>query len=231
MKTLSAFFLVMAVGVLAAADLTTKSGDVYKDFSIIKVYRSGVVVSCAEGIVSVPLSDLPDDLREKYAPQVEEFRKKREKEDAARRKYAADTSALRRITLDMKEGVVCVQVLRSGVIAKCGAWENNFYIDGLNVSRLSDGSTISKNGKTLRLYCIGTFSYRAVNGAQTTIPRFTVNRSAALKYLEKNPDAQIIGMQKAYTGPTEGQLYRQMWQQDRVRQQNIRPQMRRQYRR
>ena len=122
------------------------------------------------------------------------------------------------MTLDLEGEVICVQVLKSGTIATHGAYENNFYIDDLDVSRLADGSFVPPNangmvhdwdaifnkgknnamkpGKVLRLYCIGTFRYRAVSGAQITIPYFTVNSKRAADYLQKHPDAGIVGMQR-----------------------------------
>ena len=249
MKRIFFSSLVFAAGVLMGADLTTKSGKVYKDYSVIGVTSRGVTVAYADGATSVPLSDLPDDLREKYSAEVAKKKATAKKQADARRISAG----LKNMTLDLEGEVICVQVLKSGAIATHGAYENNFYVDDLSVSRLADGSFIPPNangmvhdwdaifnqgksnamkpGKVLRLYCIGTFSYRAVSGARVTIPHFTVNYQRAVNYLQKNPDAGIVGMQRKADVPETGQdVRRRMRQENRIRQQNIRPQLNRQRR-
>ena len=259
MKRIFVSSLVFAAGMLIAADLTTKSGKVYENYRIVGVTDDGVSVSFRGGIAKIPMYDLPDDLREKYsakdiqAKYAAEEKKKRalaRQQSVARRRNAG----LKNMTLDLEGEVICVQVLKSGTIATHGAYENNFYIDDLDVSRLADGSFVPPNangmvhdwdaifnkgknnamkpGKVLRLYCIGTFRYRAVSGAQITIPYFTVNSKRAADYLQKHPDAGIVGMQrKPDVQETGSDVRRRLRQENRIRQQNIRPQLRQQYRR
>ena len=224
MKRFFAVFLALASMLLSGDDLSTASGKVYKDYRIIGVNARGVMISFSNGAATIPLSELPNDLREKYSAEVA-------KKQATAQKRAVEqqrSAGLKKMILDLEGHVTCVQVLEQGVIASHVEWDNNFRIDDLDTSGLTDDSAISRKGQTLRLYCIGTFSYRAVSGARTTIPYFTVSRPRALKYLEKHPDARVVGMRKAYRGPTAEDMYRKMRQENRIRQQHIRPQLNRQ---
>lgn len=81
MKSLFALSLVLVAVTLVGADLTTKSGEVYRDFSVLKVTYRGVVISSMDGLVEIPYTDLPDGFREKYVGELERIAK--QKEDAA----------------------------------------------------------------------------------------------------------------------------------------------------
>lgn len=70
MKPVSVLFFALTAAVLTAADLTTGSGTVYKNFSVTGVTRRGVSIEFADGAANVPLSELPDDLRKKYSASV-----------------------------------------------------------------------------------------------------------------------------------------------------------------
>ena len=230
MKTLLFSSLMLAALVLVGEDLTTKSGKVYKNYSISGVTRRGVNVEFADGIANVPLSELPDDLREKYAPEVEKKKVAAKKKADARKRAAG----LKKITLDLDGTVKCFNVTKTGLIATHDSYENAFFIDGLKISDYVDGSTIppnvnGKKGKVLRLYCIGTYSYRDTSGGKTTIPRFTVNTQKASKYLQQHPNSKIIGMQEKQPEVepvTSSDVLRSMRRENRMRQDHIRFQQR-----
>lgn len=60
---------ILTAEMLAGADLTTKSGKVYRDYSVTDVTQLGVTVIFADGAAAIPLPELPDDLREKYSTE------------------------------------------------------------------------------------------------------------------------------------------------------------------
>lgn len=85
MKRISQLILCIALtGIISeAADLITKSGQVYKNFEVVKVKEDGLQIFHDSGSTSIPFAELPDDLRKKYREEEKHFsslaRKEREK--------------------------------------------------------------------------------------------------------------------------------------------------------
>lgn len=212
MKILFAALSVLAAGVLVGADLTTKSGKVYNDYTITGVTSRGVSVEYAAGLATVPLSELPDDLREKYSAEVAEKKAVAQKKADARKR----TAALKRITLVLSGGIECVQILpnQNAVLAKSGFYEDTvFCIAFVDTSNIVDGSILKGNRIVIELwrnpvskdvsrekvyahvlYCIGQYQYTTVSGGTKTVPCFTLSQKRALAYLEKHPNAGLVGM-------------------------------------
>lgn len=73
MKRLSQLILCVALtGIISeAADLITKSGQVYKNFEVVKVKEDGLQIFHDSGSASIPFAELPDDLRGKYRQEEE----------------------------------------------------------------------------------------------------------------------------------------------------------------
>lgn len=231
---------------MSAADLTTASGDVYKDYNIINTNTSGGVISYSGGVVTIPLKELPKDLQEKYAPKVKMAQEKAKKKQEQKQLSAA----LARITLFLEGEVQCIQVLSNGVLANHGWYNNNFFITDLDTGNLVDGMVLphnstgmvndwdaifsgkygaKKKGTGVRIYCIGTKSYTAKFGNVKTIPLFTANRQVAIEYLRKHPDATVIGMQKNDLSSKESgfDIQRRMNYDNKLRNQEFRRQQRR----
>lgn len=61
-----------------AADLVTKSGQVYKNFEVVKVKEDGLQIFHDSGSASIPFAELPDDLRGKYSDKERKFRFEKE---------------------------------------------------------------------------------------------------------------------------------------------------------
>ena len=78
--------IISSGNIVSAADLVTTSGEIYKDAAITKATHRGVTVRYENGIVNVPLDELPPDLREKYRLQVEEAKAKWDSEAPLRKK-------------------------------------------------------------------------------------------------------------------------------------------------
>ena len=212
MKRIFFSSLVLAAGVLMGADLTTKSGKVYKDYSVIGATSRGVTVAYAEGAVSIPLADLPDALREKYSGEVAKKKAAAQKKADARKR----TAALKRITFVLSGQIECIQVLpkRNAFLANHGGYDTIFCITDVNTSNMVDGSILKGNRIATEfwrnpvsqqvtkrekewvhvLYCTGQYQYTTTSGASKTIPRFTLNKERALKYLEDHPNAGLVGI-------------------------------------
>ena len=76
-----------------AADLTTKSGVVYRDVKILKPNAKGLKILHKYGGKTIPYPDLPDELREKYRDEenrLKELAAKRKKEREEREKREAE---------------------------------------------------------------------------------------------------------------------------------------------
>ena len=218
MKPLFTLFLVFASAVLIGADLTTKSGEFYRDFSVIKVTHHGVMITSADGLVTIPLSDLPDDMRKKYAADVERLRKEYDKKALARRRHNAEKAALRRITLIVPGEIECIQVLpnENAILAQSPHYDNAcFRLSYIDTSSMADGNKFQGADTVLRidawswehekrlktdkckahiLYCIGQYQYTTTSGGTRTIPNFTLSRSRAWTYLRNNPNAGLVGI-------------------------------------
>jgi len=93
MKTLFMIFFLFVVS-LYAGDLTTKSGNIYKNYDIHKVASYGLEIFHDEGITTVPFADLPDDIRTQYAElekkiiEQEKKRLEKQKKDFALQKIS-----------------------------------------------------------------------------------------------------------------------------------------------
>ena len=70
MKKIHFLFLFLMTLGMFGDDLTTISGKEYKNYSVKGVSEKGIMVSHSSGVATVPLSDLPDDLRKKYTEEV-----------------------------------------------------------------------------------------------------------------------------------------------------------------
>ena len=101
MKKLFLLLCLAGTVMLIGEDLTTKSGKVYKEYSVVGVSPQSVTVAFVEGTANIPLSDLPDDLRKKYsveaAKRQEALRKQADAAlDRRRGKNAEPVAALRK---------------------------------------------------------------------------------------------------------------------------------------
>lgn len=88
--------------IAGAADLTTKSGNVYKNYDVDRATPYGVAIFHDGGSATVPYADLPDELRKKYSEEEkqadEKLRKMQETRELAI-KIAKMKKAERRIAL------------------------------------------------------------------------------------------------------------------------------------
>lgn len=247
MKTSVLLSVAFASAVVIGADLTTKSGTVYKDYSIIEVTHRGVTVEHADGLANVPLDELPEDMKSTYAPQVETAKQKHaikkaewDKREKARRERKKIETALKKISLEVL-WIKCSQVLKGrGVHAQCQGYTNDIFLDGLDTSSLVDGvripqtTDIKYNGKTCRgnrIYFIGSYSYSSAGGAVNTIPHFTFDKDKALAYVKVHPKAKIVGMEKDRSFEIDMQNFE--WEhrrrEEQMRQRNVRTMQRQLY--
>lgn len=87
MKRFCLFFCLMVFLCSGRADdLVLKSGKIYKNFRFYKVDASGLAVTHEYGAATIPFSDLPDSLREKYSEQEKKFEAEKQARAEARRK-------------------------------------------------------------------------------------------------------------------------------------------------
>lgn len=107
-------------------DLLTASGTVYKKFRIVRATERGVTVSHENGVANVPLEELPQDLMEKYKPQVDaaksQFEAERKKEEAERKAAAEKREAERKAAAEKRE-----MMLKSRP-SKIDAWVTTQYL-------------------------------------------------------------------------------------------------------
>lgn len=213
MKTLFFSSLMLVAFVLVGEDLITKSGKVYKNYSITGVTHRGVTVEFPDGIANVPLSELPEDLREKYASKVAKKKTSAKKKADARKRAAG----LKRITFVLSGDVECIQVIpkKNAILANHGGYTTYFCITHIDTSKIVDGNILKgnriatvlwrnsvlleitkKKEKVHVLYCIGQFQYKTALGSSKTIPLFTIDKSQALEYLEKHPNADLVGISR-----------------------------------
>ena len=86
MRKLPLLILALLYGKVIGADLTTVSGQKYENYSVNRVYENGITIFHASGAANIPLSELPDDLRQKYSSEIEriqaESRQKQKQADA-----------------------------------------------------------------------------------------------------------------------------------------------------
>ena len=73
MKRVSFFFFFLLTAGMFGGDLTTTSGKVYKNYTVKGVSEKGIMISHSSGAATVPLAELPVDLREKYSEGVAEM--------------------------------------------------------------------------------------------------------------------------------------------------------------
>ena len=119
-----------------AADLTTKDGKTYKEYSVYKVSKRGIQIMHAEGECTVPFDQLPDDVREKYRSQEEKFTAEQNQRKMQRERQ----SVLKNIELLLYEDSLVEKVVDEKTCLVSTKYSfNEFVVEDIDTSNLSDG--------------------------------------------------------------------------------------------
>src|SRR5262249_39966302 len=78
-----------AVGEHLSISVTNKSGDVFRDLVVAKVFSDGLVLEHKAGQLKVKFADLPQDVREKYEPLAAAAQDKEQQKAAGNAVYVA----------------------------------------------------------------------------------------------------------------------------------------------
>lgn len=208
-RVLLALFALSLVS--GAADLTTKSGKVYKNYDIDRATPYGVAIFHDSGSATVPYADLPDELRKKYSEEEKqaagEVKRLREvaRKDAAERAMAEFLK-----TKEERFRRPCIiSILPQGVLAEGTSLNDGFktfWITDAEIKGKTDGAILSnfssyENIQVMRgpkewvpgrekvrwliCYEIGTHSYINTRGARCTVKKYTVDKQKAYDYHRK----------------------------------------------
>lgn len=207
--------IVLAAAFAAGAfadDLATKSGTIYKNYTIDKATPYGLSIFHDDGGATIPYADLPDSLRAKYkeaeknAPaeiaRIEEARKQQETEA----KQKAVLEKAKKILPDKKCVMVKVKVLqilkqRGGIVTwpeylslegrTSIIWSDDendatVFISGLNLDEVADTDILhldKKNPQSNWVYCWRIgFQEIIKNEMPSQIKKYTVSEKEALEY-------------------------------------------------
>lgn len=194
-------------------DLKTKDGTVYRRAEITSVDAATATISHASGIARVDLTDLPDELLAKvapdYSPERAAVQQQAEKLADAQAAQAAEEQALK---AEIKAKLDSVSVLFSGTITQItatGALMKG-YGQSSDVTKLViingrptpvvtspgsltkyecifvagyDGNEVDGDHWEGRLWPAGRETYTTVMGASRTVPRWAVTREIASRLL------------------------------------------------
>lgn len=189
------------VGSLFAADLETKSGKVYKNYTIEKVTPYGLAILHDTGGATVSFSDLPDDLRAQYKEEEAEAPakiKQLEKQKQSALKRAAQEKTRKVAELEAEKGkkvfgtpVEIIQVFDNSVLARNES--DIIYITGLSTKGLvtnkaltnatvTDKNAAIRGAEVLVAWRIGTYTYSTVTGGTNTVAQYTPTKEVAIQY-------------------------------------------------
>ena len=178
--------------IAGAADLTTKSGKVYKNYDVDRATPYGVAIFHDGGSATVPYADLPDELRKKYSEEEKqaagEVKRLRE---VARKEAEEKRNAL--ILKKNEEKLYSLKVLQvlndgllainsSGKVCYVTGWKSyNAFVDGMPL-----GNRMEKYSYFLLCWCVGTYKYTDTQKASRQVSKYTVSERQAIEYYTKN---------------------------------------------
>mgnify|MGYP001074257238 CR=1 FL=1 len=178
--------------IAGAADLTTKSGKVYKNYDVDRATPYGVAIFHDGGSATVPYADLPDELRKKYSEEEKqaagEVKRLRE---VARKEAEEKRNAL--ILKKNEEKLYSLKVLQvlndgllainsSGKVCYVTGWKSyNAFVDGMPL-----GNRMEKYSYFLLCWCVGTYKYTDTQKASRQVGKYTVSERQAIEYYTKN---------------------------------------------
>jgi hypothetical protein len=145
-------FLLLALFAFSgmAENLTTKSGEIYKDYTVRKCKPDGLAIMHATGFTTVPYDELPDAVFKKYAAEIKkiEARAEKIKAQAEKRKRALEkakqqSEMLKKISLSGVK-VEVIQVLnKSAVLGEAG--DIIIYVQDIDTKNIVDGQQLNAN--------------------------------------------------------------------------------------
>jgi len=197
------FAVLIASYACFAADLTTKDGRKYTNYTVYRVSKRGIHITHDEGGATVPFAQLPDDVRRKYAAQERRFAE----QSAAQSARRADELALKKIELIGEYKVFQIIDGNSALIQEDWGManadarfyggtpltENIYCLIDINTAKLHDGVLIPPNDKTRR------HSWQPTGGSSFSCSncyRFSpiFNSDAEkTKWLNANRNTQCVG--------------------------------------
>jgi hypothetical protein len=98
MKIQLVIFALLTAQLTFGADLISKSGLVYSDYTVTRVEPDGIHIKHSQGIIKLPFEDLPDDILSKYelnsesaiAYRVTKVAEQRKRDEQMRRNLEAE---------------------------------------------------------------------------------------------------------------------------------------------
>ena len=173
--------------VCIAADLTTKDGNTYADYTVIKVSARGVHITHADGMATIPFAKLPDDVCSKYAEQERKFAK----EPASPPPVVRSPEEIALSNIEVTDGFRVFQIIDSThVLATSG--DVLLCLSDIDTSGLYDGILVPDN-TPIRNHSFLNFNWNYRCKLCDLVSNTRGNKKAATKWLSAHANDKCPG--------------------------------------